>query len=288
MNINKFKHIMVCPKCHTSLKLYEDQLKCTKCGFKFKINNEQIIENISSNIDKKDSWMGKLKEKFKNNKKIFSIVLNIFSPIFPNFSYKKFLLPKGNIILDIGSGVFKLRDDVINIDINNYKEVDLVCDAKNIPFADNSIDQIFNFSLLEHTKDPFAIMDEIYRVLKPGGTVYTLVPFLQPFHSSPDDYWRFTKDGVKELHNNFTEIKIGIYAGPVSSLLWILQDFFSLLFSFGIQPLRVFWLLSFMSLTFPLKILDPIFRLLPTSHTLSSAFYYFGEKPRFPSNHTKS
>ena len=42
----------------------------------------------------------------------------------------------------------------------------------------------------------------MFRVLKPGGYIYSEVPFLQGFHADPDDYQRYTLQGLKILFNN--------------------------------------------------------------------------------------
>ncbi len=46
------------------------------------------------------------------------------------------------------------------------------CDAYNLPFADNSMTFVFCFETLHHLPDPFPVLKEIKRVLKPGGFFY--------------------------------------------------------------------------------------------------------------------
>ncbi len=42
-------------------------------------------------------------------------------------------------------------------------------DASQLPFADNSFDKVYSFGVLHHTPDIEKCIDEVYRVLKPGG-----------------------------------------------------------------------------------------------------------------------
>jgi len=48
--------------------------------------------------------------------------------------------------------------------------------AENIPFADASFDAVFALDVLEHVAGEEQALDEIYRVLKPGGIAVFTVP----------------------------------------------------------------------------------------------------------------
>ena len=89
------------------------------------------------------------------------------------------------------------------IDILDVAGVDVVCDLlEGIPLPDNSFDTILAIDFLEHTPQGVAnirIMEEIYRVLKVGGTFYFSVPstdgnnvgaFQDPTHLS---FWNIMK-----------------------------------------------------------------------------------------------
>jgi len=55
---------------------------------------------------------------------------------------------------------------------------------KKFPYKDNSFDEIFSSSLLEHLKDIGSFADECFRVLKKGGKIYVKTDFAGylPFH----------------------------------------------------------------------------------------------------------
>lgn len=64
---------------------------------------------------------------------------------------------------------------------------------------DESYDAVFCSGVLEHVCNPFTAVDECRRVLTAGGTLLLGVPFAQPLHRMPEDYWRFTQSAVEHL-----------------------------------------------------------------------------------------
>jgi len=59
----------------------------------------------------------------------------------------------------------------------DVKNVELVgCSAENLPFDDNSFDMVYSSHVLEHIPDQIKALNEIYRVLKPGGIHFCVVP----------------------------------------------------------------------------------------------------------------
>jgi len=61
--------------------------------------------------------------------------------------------------------------DHIKAYTSHYNRQGFVCDAKALPFKDNSIDAIFTHTFLEHPLEPQQVLEEIARVLKPGGII---------------------------------------------------------------------------------------------------------------------
>ena len=181
-------------------------------------------------------------------------------------------------ILDLGSGTDRRAPNVITLEIEANSNVDIVGDGHQLPFHDNVFDAIINEAVLEHVLEPKQIVDEIYRVLKPGGYVCAAVPFLQGFHASPHDYQRYTVPGFNHLFSAFIKIESGACAGPTASLHWIFREYVGLMLSFGnllaakIISLIIGWL------TFPIILIDYILMINKHSHILASAVYFVGRK----------
>ena len=85
--------------------------------------------------------------------------------------------------LQVGSsevrGIYK-RAEWINLDLQDVSNdgVNVIGSGLELPFKDNSFDEIHCIHVLEHlTRDkPPVMMDEMYRVLKPGAKLYVEVP----------------------------------------------------------------------------------------------------------------
>ena len=97
-------------------------------------------------------------------------------------------LPKGGKLLDIGcgTGLFVERyieagGSAIGLDISS-KMIEkarrrcIACDytlgtGEKIPFCDNSFDAVCSLLVFSYVKDPETMLNEAYRVLKPGGKI---------------------------------------------------------------------------------------------------------------------
>lgn len=95
------------------------------------------------------------------------------------------------------------------VDINPAHHPDIVADAHDLScIKNNSYDTVVATEILEHCHDPQKVLHEIHRVLKKNGFVILSTPFLYPYHPDPADYYRYTKDGLKELCKLFSSLEI--------------------------------------------------------------------------------
>jgi len=94
------------------------------------------------------------------------------------------------------------------LDVASGANVAFVADAHFLPLADASLDGVLMVSVLEHLYDPLRAVDQAARVLKPGGMFFSYAPFYHPYHASPHDYFRFTREGYRYLLRDFSQSEI--------------------------------------------------------------------------------
>lgn len=128
----------------------------------------------------------------------------------------------GGVILDLGCGnmpykpLFQNIGQYIGLDVPTAKEYgyhgdDIVYyNGRDIPFDENSIDNVISIQVFEHIKDIDYTLNEVYRVLKPGGRLYCSVPMANVIHYIPYDFRRFTNYGLIDLlkKHGFSNIRI--------------------------------------------------------------------------------
>ena len=90
-------------------------------------------------------------------------------------------------------------DNYLGIDFDFNNRPGLVADTARLPFADKTLGLVRCFSLFEHTYDYRQSIDDIYRALRPGGSLFIQTPFLLAFHGYPSDYFRFTHVGWRHI-----------------------------------------------------------------------------------------
>ena len=89
--------------------------------------------------------------------------------------------------------------------IPDYPEVDI----HNMPYLDLTFKYVIADQVLEHVRRPWIAIDEVYRVLEYNGIVIFTTCLMQSIHGVPNDYWRFTKDGLMVLFENFKILSRG-------------------------------------------------------------------------------
>ncbi len=97
---------------------------------------------------------------------------------------------------------------------------DIVGDIHDLPFGDNTLDAIICIAVLEHVEEPWRAIQEMYRVLKPGGYCFIYVPFLFYYHPMKGyykDFYRFTKDGLTYLLRDFSVVEMTNVRGSIST-----------------------------------------------------------------------
>ncbi|MDD8012755.1 MAG: methyltransferase domain-containing protein [Acidobacteriota bacterium] len=195
---------------------------------------------------------------------------------------------KNPLLLNIGSGNRFLggsslaRGDVrlVNLDIALFASVNVVGDAQQLPFADEVFDGIICQAVLEHVPRPQDVIREMHRVLQREGIIYIEVPFLQGYHPTPGDFFRFTIEGLEQLLADFSKLESGVCVGPASTVSWVAREFLSgILCGFSGNP-AVRRITVFLAgwLTFPIKYLDLLLARRRNASHIASGIYFLGSK----------
>jgi SAM-dependent methyltransferase len=82
--------------------------------------------------------------------------------------------------------------ELIRLDVDPAHPVDVVADATALPFRSGALDRVASNSVLEHIAYPHEVLAECHRVLRPGGVMVHVMPFVWWLHGYPDDYVRLT------------------------------------------------------------------------------------------------
>jgi len=104
-------------------------------------------------------------------------------------------------ILDVGSydtngcmrPIFQ-KGNYVGVDMEFGPNVDIVANANDLPFKENTFDIVISSSCFEHDDMFWETFREMCRVTKPGGYIYVQAPSNGPYHGWPGDNWRFYID----------------------------------------------------------------------------------------------
>jgi SAM-dependent methyltransferase len=139
---------------------------------------------------------------------------------------------KRDVLLDVGCGsrpymqLYKnyfsktIGADLQDSPFEKYK-VDIFCNAVDIPLSDSSVDVHFSSEVLHDISEPSALMDEAFRLLRPGGYIVLTAPFMVPVCDGEYDHYRYTRHGLHYLFlkAGFKEIEIKENGGLIATII---------------------------------------------------------------------
>lgn len=125
-------------------------------------------------------------------------------------------------VLDFGCGskpyenLFTNAAEYIGLDIevsghdHQSSKVDVYYDGNTIPFDAARFDAVVAFEVFEHVFEIDRILQEIRRVVRPGGTLFFTIPFIWDEHEQPYDFGRYTSFGTEAVlrRNGFTNVRV--------------------------------------------------------------------------------
>jgi len=182
--------------------------------------------------------------------------------------------------LNLGCGE-DYREGFVNVDFRDNFKVDKVIDLNQLPypFENSFFDEIIVFHVLEHLDDPFSIMKELYRIIKPNGILHIKVPHFSrgfthaehkagfdvtfPQYFNPD----FTKSGYYGVCFSLEKMKLNYIAffhlmkylkvNPIMivflKFIRVLINFFANLSPMFCSRLWCFWVGGFEEIEFVFK-----------------------------------
>lgn len=116
------------------------------------------------------------------------------------------LVKPSDKILDAGAGDCPYRH---YFNSSNYHSMDIkgndhtfLGNLEHIPVLDKTYDIILCTQVLEHVPYPQKVINEFYRILKPGGKLFLTAPQGWKLHGEPNHYFNFTKYGLALLFND--------------------------------------------------------------------------------------
>ncbi|WP_426594901.1 glycosyltransferase [Cellulomonas sp. McL0617] len=117
--------------------------------------------------------------------------------------------------------------EVVTVDIHPGLGVDVVADVHRLADAvpHDHFAAVVSASLLEHVAAPWLVAAQISRVLQTGGLSVHVVPWTWPTHAEPNDFWRMSDEGLRQLFGpttGFEHVDSGFFgpAAVVPSAAW--------------------------------------------------------------------
>jgi SAM-dependent methyltransferase len=292
----RLEPLLACPRCHAGLESRRGVLVCARgtCALSSEpfpaLNDIPVLVDFERSILTRHDVMSRFgaspiaRPRGSRARAAAKRVLSGENPV-ARRNEARFLdmLPRGRagaVVLivgsaAIGSGVRRLHEDpgvaVIGVDIYRSDTVTFVGDAHGLALGDETVDGVWIQAVLEHVVSPWEVVQEIARVLKPGGLVYAETPFLQPVHEQAYDFTRFTHSGHRWLFRAFEEIDSGRVGGAGTQLLWAIEHFSRAMFRSATAGKLARVLFA------PLRFADAVCD-APLTLDAAAAFYFLGRK----------
>ena len=271
---------LACPRCQGHLTVGTSAVQCNECKTAYPRQGEQIrfIESPHSS-DSLDSLKGFLKRRL--GRLFYSVGIFLIAPTYPfNFpkAVRQYVDPTQALVVDIGSGNYRIDPEIITLDLFAYPHVNVVCDLRYLPFKPGSVAAFSSRSVLEHVPNLPQVLAQLQACTRSGGWGLHLIPFLYPYHASPHDYQRLTHQGAAALFPEWQLLAQSNATGPVTLFLVILIEFLAIVGSFN-GRLKAPLTLLLCLLLFPIKFLDVLFVNRPAFMSMAPSIFTVVKKP---------
>jgi SAM-dependent methyltransferase len=135
------------------------------------------------------------------------------------------------LFMDLGCGRRATTlDNILYVEVYPSVSADLIVEPIcHYPIKDGTLRGIGCFAVLEHTRQPWIVVQEMRRMLKPGGQVFIDWPFLQPIHGYPSHYFNATREGLTTIFEDqgfqVDQAFTGAHQTAAYTIQWILARF---------------------------------------------------------------
>ena len=229
--------VLVCRSCgNNSLTLNLGFISCPKCLVRYRYLNEKVFIDEPQVVEV---------ETFPNSLKGRTVDKNILRAESRKYLKKVLSALEFELVLDVGTGrghflsEFELDKKVLTLDHMAYEDVIVVANIeKGLPISENSFDVVILSHTLEHIFDTEALLSDCFRILKPGGFLVGVVPFLTKVHQAPYDFHRLTDFALRRYFKDigFTCIEVL----PLTSIVETISLHINSSYKFLSKELNVF------------------------------------------------
>lgn len=194
----------------------------------------------------------------------------------------------GALMLDLGcgDGVHKQTAEAfgfewVGLDYS-LPQAPIRGDGHALPFRTGSFEFLLSIAVLEHIQFPFVMMDEAFRVLRPGCLFIGTVSFLEPFHNDSfyhhshlATYNSLRNAGFEVLHVSPSPDWPGLLAISQMALFRMMPAWLTRILAWPLQILHRLWWAAGYAVTRSERSSEN-YRLLSTS----GAFTFIARKPQ--------
>jgi len=119
----------------------------------------------------------------------------------------------GRIAVEIGAGSTSKHKYFssalyVSTDFVAREHINLVEAASHLAFRNHSADLVICENVIEHVYDPQGLLKETRRILRRGGCLFLVTPFLFPLHDVPYDFFRYTEYSLRHLLHDYPAVSI--------------------------------------------------------------------------------
>jgi SAM-dependent methyltransferase len=277
----KVRSIAVCPLCHGALE-WRDDVRCAGCRTPFPVvDGMPRFTGPDHHPVHADEFQAALMSNASLTAQAFNLGRKVISSEYmPRDHVREFLrdVRPGETVVELGSGNRRLSADVINLDLFPFANVDLVAEAERTPIRSGSVDRVVLDTVLEHVPEPQKVVDEIFRILRPGGRVVCLAPFIFPYHAYPRHYFNMSRDGLEFLFRRFSHCTVETNMGPTTAIVNLVSEYAGIALSENNRLLYSIGKGITLLLLFVLKYVDALWVRAPRSRNIASVLCATAEK----------